>query len=45
MMLTGGAIGGIEAARIGFANRSFPPERLEEEVLVVATESPESRAT
>jgi enoyl-CoA hydratase len=36
LMLTGDAIDGVEAARIGFANRSFPPERLEEEVLAVA---------
>jgi enoyl-CoA hydratase/carnithine racemase len=38
LMLTGRAIDGVEAARIGFANRSFPPDRLEEEVLLVATE-------
>jgi enoyl-CoA hydratase/carnithine racemase len=38
VMLTGRPIDGIEAARIGFANRSFPPDRLEEEVLLVATE-------
>lgn len=36
IMLTGDVIDGVEAARIGFANRSFPPERLEEEVLGVA---------
>ena len=36
LMLTGDPIDGVEAARIGFANRSFPPERLEEEVLAVA---------
>lgn len=36
LMLTGDAIDGIEAARIGFANRSFPLERLEEEVLRIA---------
>jgi enoyl-CoA hydratase len=36
IMLTGDAIDGVEAARIGFANRSFPPDRLEEEVLKVA---------
>ena len=36
LMLTGDAIDGIEAARIGFANRAFPPERLEEEVLRIA---------
>jgi enoyl-CoA hydratase len=38
LMLTGRAIDGIEAARIGFANRSFPAERLEAEVLLVAAE-------
>jgi enoyl-CoA hydratase len=36
LMLTGDAIDGVEAALIGFANRSFPPDRLEEEVLAVA---------
>lgn len=36
LILTGDAIDGFEAARIGFANRSFPAERLEEEVLKVA---------
>jgi enoyl-CoA hydratase len=36
LMLTGDPIDGVEAARIGFANRSFPPDRLEEEVLQVA---------
>src|SRR5690348_424807 len=36
MMLTGDAIGGIEAVRVGFANRAFPAERLDEEVLKVA---------
>jgi enoyl-CoA hydratase len=36
LILTGDAIDGIEAARIGFANRSFPADRLEEEVLAVA---------
>ena len=35
-MLVGDAIDGVEAARIGFANRSFPADRLEEEVLRVA---------
>jgi enoyl-CoA hydratase len=38
LMLTGRPIDGIEAARIGFANRSFPADRLEEEVLLMATE-------
>ena len=37
LMLTGDAIDGVEAARIGFANKSFPVERLEDEVLAVAT--------
>ena len=36
LMLTGDAIDGVEAARIGFANRSFPPDTLEAEVLAVA---------
>lgn len=36
MMLTGDSISGVEAARMGFANRAFPPERLEEEVLKIA---------
>lgn len=36
MYLTGDAITGIEAAQDGFANRAFPAERLEEEVLKVA---------
>jgi enoyl-CoA hydratase len=36
MMLTGDAIDGIEAVRAGFANRSFPAERLEAEVLAMA---------
>src|SRR5689334_7115553 len=36
MMLTGDAISGVEAVRIGFANRAFPPERLEAEVLALA---------
>jgi enoyl-CoA hydratase len=37
LMLTGDPIDGVEAARVGFANRSYPPDRLEEEVLRVAT--------
>ncbi len=37
LMLTGDAIDGIEAANIGFANRSFPADRLEDEVLAVAS--------
>src|SRR5579864_3867738 len=36
MMLTGDAIDGIEAVRVGFANRAFPAERLEAEVLAMA---------
>ncbi len=37
MMLTGDSISGAEAARLGFANRAFPLERLEEETLAMAT--------
>jgi enoyl-CoA hydratase len=33
LMLTGDPISGVEAAAIGFANRSFPAEALEESVL------------
>jgi enoyl-CoA hydratase len=36
LMLTGDAISGKEAASIGFANRSFPPEQLEESVQAIA---------
>jgi enoyl-CoA hydratase len=36
LMLTGDPIDGVEAARIGFANRAFPADRLEGEVLAVA---------
>jgi enoyl-CoA hydratase len=36
VMLTGDRIDGAEAVRIGFANRSFPAEDLEAEVLSVA---------
>ena len=36
LMLTGDPISGEEAAAIGFANRSFPPDRLEESVLAIA---------
>ena len=36
MMLTGDAISGVEAVRVGFANRAFPAERLEDEVLAIA---------
>jgi enoyl-CoA hydratase len=35
-LLTGDSISGEEAAGLGFANRSFPAERLEDEVLAVA---------
>ncbi len=36
MMLTGDAISGAEAARMGFANRAFPLEQLEAETLAMA---------
>ena len=36
MMLTGNSIDGQEAARVGFANRAYPPEQLDEKVLEVA---------
>ena len=36
MMLTGDAISGEEAARTGFANRAYPAERLDQEVLAIA---------
>jgi enoyl-CoA hydratase len=36
MMLTGDAITGEEAVRVGFANRAFAPEALEAEVLAMA---------
>jgi enoyl-CoA hydratase len=36
MMLTGDSISGAEAAAYGYANRAFPAEQLEEEVLAVA---------
>jgi enoyl-CoA hydratase len=36
MMLTGDSISGIEAVQYGFANRAFPADRLEEEVLNLA---------
>ena len=36
MMLTGDAIDGLEAVRVGFANRAFPAQRLEAEVLAMA---------
>ncbi len=36
MMLTGDSISGMEAAEFGYANRAFPAERLEAEVLAIA---------
>ena len=36
LMLTGDAISGAEAARLGFANRAFPAAELEERVLEIA---------
>jgi enoyl-CoA hydratase len=36
MMLTGDAISGVEAVRVGFANRAFAPARLEAETLAIA---------
>ena len=36
MMLTGDAIDGAEAVRVGFANRAFPVDSLEREVLAIA---------
>jgi enoyl-CoA hydratase len=36
MMLTGDAIDGLEAVRVGFANRAFPADQLETEVLAMA---------
>ena len=36
LMLTGDPISGVEAAAIGFANRSFPADLLEESVLGIA---------
>ena len=36
LMLTGDPISGIEAAQIGFANKAFPADRLEDEVLRIA---------
>jgi enoyl-CoA hydratase len=35
-MLTGDAMSGIEAARVGFANRAYPVDELEERVLEIA---------
>jgi enoyl-CoA hydratase len=36
LMLTGDSISGVEAARLGFANRAFPAEDLEKQVLEIA---------
>ncbi|MBV9952510.1 MAG: enoyl-CoA hydratase/isomerase family protein [Acidimicrobiia bacterium] len=36
LMLTGDRIDGAEATRIGFANRAYPADRLEDEVLAIA---------
>ena len=36
LMLTGDAISGLEAVRMGFANRSFPEEDLDDRVLEIA---------
>ncbi len=36
MMLTGDAISGLEAVRLGWANRAFPADDLDDEVLAVA---------
>ena len=36
MMLTGDAISGLEAVRVGFANRAFAADRLEAETLAIA---------
>lgn len=35
-MLTGDSMSGVEAVAAGFANRSFPAERLDDEVLAIA---------
>jgi len=37
LMLTGDAITGVQAAEIGFANRAFPADELEESVLAIAS--------
>ncbi len=36
-MLTGDSMSGLEAVEAGFANRAFPAERLDEEVLAIAS--------
>lgn len=35
-MLTGDSFSGVEAARLGWANRAYPPDELEESVLAIA---------
>jgi enoyl-CoA hydratase len=35
-MLTGDAIDGLEAVRVGFANRAFPADQLDAQVLTMA---------
>jgi len=37
LMLTGDAMSGLEAVRLGFANRAFPADRLEAETLAMAS--------
>ena len=36
MMLTGDAIDGVTAVQVGFANRAYPVEKLDEEVAAIA---------
>jgi enoyl-CoA hydratase len=36
LMLTGDAVDGVEAARIGLANRAFPADQLEERTIAIA---------
>ena len=36
LMLTGDAVSGVEAARIGFANRAYPAAELDDAVLAIA---------
>ena len=44
LMLTGGPIDGQEAARVGFANRAFPPNELDDQVLELAKRVAETPA-
>ena len=37
MVLTGDSISGVEAVRLGWANRAFPAESLDAEVLAIAS--------